>query len=243
MAKRPHPQGTTTNPHAGPWTTCDRCGKIFSMNRMQFQYDYMGGSSPQNLGLLVCDSGCLDDLNYQQKLLILPPDPQPFFNTRPENYVVDETNWLVTQDDDIITTQSNDPLIQNIPSPTYDAATSNLTCSISASGGSVATVYLDLFVGNPASGGTSVLALITGSSVRTNVASSLTTVLGIAQNTSPIVIAAASASTTNVSYVGIYDAPSGGALLMSGAVGVSGPSITIGNPVQFDSLGLQIDIN
>lgn len=87
-----------------------------SQNRMQFQYDFVGGATPQNLGLLVCPT-CLDDLQYQNMLLILPPDPAPIWNTRPEPYAVDETNWLTTQDGDIITTQDGDPFITTIPNP------------------------------------------------------------------------------------------------------------------------------
>lgn len=86
------------------------------MNRMAFQYDYLGGSVPQNLGLLVCET-CTDALNFQQKLLILPPDPAPIFNTRPEPYAVDETNWLTTEDGDIIDTQDGEQFIQSIPNP------------------------------------------------------------------------------------------------------------------------------
>lgn len=116
MARRPHPIGASTNPHDGPWTTCDRCGFISSHSRMQFQYDFMGGSVPQNLGLLVC-SRCLDDLNWQQKLLILPPDPRPIANTRPEPYVVDETSWMTTQDGDVITAEDGETFITPIPNP------------------------------------------------------------------------------------------------------------------------------
>ena len=241
MARRPHPMGASLNPHDGPWVTCDRCGFISSQNRMQFQYDFMGGSVPQNLGLLVC-SKCLDDLNWQAKLLILPPDPKPIFNTRPEPYIVDETSWLTTEDEEIIETESGELFITPYTNPATAANTTFLVSSISASGGSVATAYLDLFDGDPAAGGLSVLATITGSATRTNIASSLDTVLGIAQNTTPLIISTSSASQTNISYVGIYSAASGGTLLMSGTVSAS-PSISSGNPVRFDYLGLQIDLN
>jgi hypothetical protein len=116
MAKRPHPRGTTTNPHAVPWTTCDRCGRIYSMNRMEYQTAYVGGQTPENLGLLVCNT-CLDSLNYQNMLLILPPDPAPFFDTRPEAYAVDETSWLTTQSGDIIDTEGGSEFITQIPNP------------------------------------------------------------------------------------------------------------------------------
>lgn len=198
---------------------------------------------PQNTGLLVCDTGCLDDLAYQFKLLILPPDPQPFFNTRPENYIVDETNWLTTVDGTIYDTIGGVDYISSIPNPSQNAATSYLLCSIKAPSASLAVAYLDLFNGNPAVGGMSVLLAITGSAARTNIASQITLPLdNLAINTDTITITSASASTTNLSYVGIYNAASGGTLVMSGTVSAS-PTIASGNPVQFNAEALSIDLN
>src|SRR5262245_33980055 len=90
MPHRPKPKYASKDPAEGPWTTCDRCGFIWSGVNMAFQFDYVGGPVPQNLGLEVCPR-CYDAANYQQKQLVLPPDPPPFGNTRPENYMVDET--------------------------------------------------------------------------------------------------------------------------------------------------------
>lgn len=208
---------------------------------MQFQYDFLGGSVPQNLGLLVCPR-CVDPLTWQQKLLILPPDPAPIFNTRPEPYTVDETNWLTTEDGDILTTESGSEFITQIPNPATAADTSYLVCEILSPGGSVAVCYLDLFDGDPASGGGSVLSAITGSATRTNVAADLTTTLGIAQNLATLVIAAASAGVASVTHVGIYDAATAGTLLMSGALSAS-PTIAEGNPVEFAALALSINLN
>jgi len=163
-------------------------------------------------------------------------------NARVENYVVDETSWLTTQDGDVITTQSGSSFITAIPNPSDAANTSNLTTSIADSGGSVSVAYLDLFNGNPVSGGASVLAAITGSSVRVDVSSQLTTTSGIATNTSPIVVSSGAASAVNVSYVGIYSASISGSLLMSSTVSAS-QVIALGNPVQFPSLGLSINLN
>lgn len=83
---------------------------------MVFQYDFRGGSSPINTNILRCPR-CLDDLSFQQKLLIIPPDPPTFYNVRPEPYAVDETNWITTQSGDIIDTQSGAPLITSVPNP------------------------------------------------------------------------------------------------------------------------------
>lgn len=208
---------------------------------MQFQYDFLGGSVPQSLGLLVCPT-CLDDLSWQQKLLILPPDPPPFFNTRPEPYVVDETDWLTTQDDDIITTQSSELLTPTVPNPADAADISYLTSTISAPGGSVAVAYLDLYDGDPTTTGRSVLVDVTGSSTRTNIASSLTTTADIAQNLSDLEVAASSAGVVSITHIAIFDAATGGTLQMSGPVDVS-PTVNTGNSLQFASLALTIDLS
>lgn len=241
MAHRPHPRGASNDPHLGPWSACDYCGFSFNLSKLQFQYDFMGGSTPQNLGFLVC-SKCLDGLQYQNKLLVLPPDPAPIFNTRPENYTVDETNWLTTEDEDILTTEDGVDLITTIPNPADNPGTANVVCSISAPSASVAVMYLDVFDGDPSGSGISVLADITGSATRTNIASSLSIAAGIAQNADTITIASSSGATINVNWIAFYDAASGGSLLMSGTCSVS-PSVTEGNPVVFPIEGLQIDTN
>lgn len=83
---------------------------------MSFQYDYNGGYQPVNTGYLVCPR-CMDDWNMQRRLLVIPPDPPPLMNTRPENYSIDETNFLTTESGDIIDTQSGEPFIQSLPNP------------------------------------------------------------------------------------------------------------------------------
>lgn len=242
MAHRPHPKGTTTNPAAGPWSACDFCGFLYSLSRLGFQYDFYGGSVPQNSGYLVCDH-CRNDLAYQFKLLILPPDPKPIFNTRPEPYAVDETDWLTTQDDDIITTQDGELFTPSVPNPAQSANLTNLACDIAAPSASVSVLYLDLFDGDPTAGGVSILLVVTGSATRTNIASNLTTTSGIVTNTSPIVVSLAAESNANVSYVGFYSAATAGSLLISGTVSATFPTIVQGAAVQFDSLGISIDTN
>ncbi len=231
------------DPAQGPWAVCDRCGLWYSHADLTWQYDFRGGSVPQARNLLVCRRTCLDDLNYNNMLLILPPDPPPQFNIRPEFFEVDEANWLRTESDDVITTQTGVYIETSIPNPQDNAATAHLLSSILAPGGSVATAYLDIFYGDPSAGGISVLAQITGSATRTNIASQLTTVLGVAENADTIIVALESGATVNSNWVGIYSAATSGTLLMSGQCAVRGQFVTVGNPVVFDALDLQIDLN
>lgn len=245
MAYRWHPKNAevdSDNPRA--WGTCDRCGFVWNLDRLCWQYDFQGTNQLQNTRLLVCPP-CYDVPQPQLAPYILPPDPPPIFNARPENYSLDEASYLLTQDGSIITTQDGTPFETSIPDPNNPSQAANTTvlfCPIVAPSGSVAVAYLDLFDGNPSSGGRSVLSAITGSSVRTDIASLLTTTGGIATNTDYLVISAASVAQTNISFAGIYTASISGALMMSGPISVS-QTIALGNPVQFNPLGLSINLN
>ena len=243
MAYRWHPKNAEVDPDSPrAWGTCDRCGMIWQLDQLQWQMAYQGSQTPQNTRFLVCPKH-LDPLNEQDSPNLLSPDPLPVFNSRPEPYTLDEASWLSTQDGDRITTQDGELFTVAIPNPQSDASTAHLQSSITASGASVATLYLDIFNGNPSAGGVSVLSAITGSSVRTDIASLLTTVLGVAENTDQIVVALESASTVNTNHIAFYSASISGSLLMSAALSVNGQSVTVGNPVVFDALAIQINTN
>ncbi len=122
MAYRWHPRNAETdadNPRA--WGTCDRCGFVHNLHKLQWQFSYLGTSQPQNTRFLVCER-CLDPLNPQDMPYILPPDPLPVYNARPEPYLLDETSWLVTQDGEILTTEDGTPIITAIPDPNSTAS-------------------------------------------------------------------------------------------------------------------------
>lgn len=67
---------------------CDRCGARYNHHQLRWQYDWRGPQL-QNLRVLVCQS-CLDDPQQSgQRTIIIPPDPEPIMNARPEFYVPD----------------------------------------------------------------------------------------------------------------------------------------------------------
>lgn len=230
MTRRPHPKYASNDAHDGPWTVCDRCGFNWSQNRMAWQFDYRGGSTPQKTGFLHCPR-CMDGLNFQQKLVIIPPDPPPFFNTRPEPYAVDETNWLTTESGDILTTESGVELITNIPNPEDVANTTWLSATLAAT--DVSVLYLDLFDGDPAAGGFSILAAVTGSATRTDIAAEVESngAGSAAFNPEDIAVAAAALDTVNVTHIAFYSAAAGGIRLISGAVSTAYPTIVAGAAV------------
>lgn len=69
-ARRPRARGT-----------CDRCGTVYSHSALSWQYQW-AGSGLQNLRILVCQP-CKDIPNAQLRNTILPPDPVPIRNPRP----------------------------------------------------------------------------------------------------------------------------------------------------------------
>lgn len=104
--------------------------------------------------------------------------------------------------------------------------------------------FLDLFIGDPSTTGVSILATITGSATRTDISAIMQeTFYPDAMLTNPvnIVVTTASRATTNISWVGIYSAASGGSLLFSAPIGAS-PTINKGNPVRFNALDLSFGV-
>lgn len=217
---------------------CDRCGFRWNLYRLTWQYDYQGTSQLQNTRLLVCDR-CYDKPQPQLSPYILPPDPPPIYNARPEPYVMDEASWLLTQDGSIITTQDGVDMTTALPNPSDAAATSYLTAIIPAPAATITVAYLDLFNGDPSSGGVSVLSAITGSSVRTDIAADLSLAKASTTYVNPdyIVVTTASQNQTNVNWIGFYTASISGSLLWSAPVSAS-PTIALENPVSIAPLGL-----
>lgn len=90
---RPHPRRAATDPSSpAAWATSDRSGLIGNHRNLQWQFDY-AGAKLINKRILVHD----DELDVPQRQLgtiVLPPDPMPIRNARPEQYNIDE--WPVS---------------------------------------------------------------------------------------------------------------------------------------------------
>lgn len=71
---------------------CDRCYRTFNLERLQWQFEWRGNRL-MNLRVLVC-SECLDRPQEQNRPIILPPDPVPVFNPRPENFASDNAGGI-----------------------------------------------------------------------------------------------------------------------------------------------------
>lgn len=98
---------SASNPRA--FGVCDRCGIWHQLCNLSWQYQW-AGTRLQNLRLLVC-AQCLDVPQPQLKARILPPDPVPVMNARPENFDADNNTFLTTNDNDNIVTDDGTFLV------------------------------------------------------------------------------------------------------------------------------------
>lgn len=64
---------------------CDRCGLRFNHDNLSWDYQW-AGPRLQNRRFLVCDS-CLDVPQEGLRTIVIPPDPAPIMNARPDDYV------------------------------------------------------------------------------------------------------------------------------------------------------------
>ncbi len=74
---------------------CDRCGGVYSHSDLTWQFDW-AGAGLINKRLLVCGH-CSDRPQQQLRSIVLPADPTPVMNPRPQDYVSASTDYRATQ--------------------------------------------------------------------------------------------------------------------------------------------------
>ncbi len=117
---RPHGHASDSPSHPAAAGICARCGRLFSLPALSWQWQW-AGPRLQNLRLLVCQS-CLDVPQPQLKPRILPPDPMPVLNARPENFLIDDYDYRSTEDDDIRITEDGTPrVVEDVANNRSDA--------------------------------------------------------------------------------------------------------------------------
>lgn len=162
----------------------------FNYNLYKLQWQYEWcGFQLVNQRTLVCPE-CNDKPAAFLKAIVLPADPPAIYNIRPENYTIDD-----------------------------EGPTQPLIAELHLASSSITTLYLDLYDGNPATDGESVLSTLTGSATRTNFASSMgVPVALVATNTAVITLVSIADTSAEFTYLAAFDAASGGNLLASTAV-------------------------
>lgn len=88
------------------WGICDGCSFLYSLSDLSPQMEYRGDKLMPT-GFKKCPT-CIDVPYQFNRPLILPPDPVPVSDPRPERYVLAETNYRTTMTGDRRVTQSGD---------------------------------------------------------------------------------------------------------------------------------------
>lgn len=84
---RPHGRARADRHNPRAWAICDDCGFLFNKPDLQWQYEW-AGNRLVNQNMLVCDQ-CYDVPQEQLRTIVLPADPTPIMNPRPERYAID----------------------------------------------------------------------------------------------------------------------------------------------------------
>jgi hypothetical protein len=93
---------------------CDRCGFLYNLATLQWQFQF-NGVGLYNTRFLVCPT-CLDVPQPQLLNPLLPPDPMPVMNARPEPYFLDEVTEITSDGSTVIVTEEGgDALVPNQP--------------------------------------------------------------------------------------------------------------------------------
>lgn len=88
MSWRQHGRAKVSARSPSAWGVCDRCGRWYLLDELRFQYDWRGNRL-QDLYIRVCDR-CNDKPQEQLRPQILPPDPMPRTQPRPEAFAQDD---------------------------------------------------------------------------------------------------------------------------------------------------------
>lgn len=89
MAWRPHSFARTNPNSPSCWGVCERCGMLYNLVDLVWQYQWRGDILT-DIRRRVCTRTCLDQPSDFLKPIILPADPEPVDQPRPEPYAIDE---------------------------------------------------------------------------------------------------------------------------------------------------------
>ncbi len=98
-----------------PRAICDACGFTYSLPDLRPRMQW-AGVKLQTFNMLVCRT-CWDRPNEQLRTIIIPPDPIPVFNPRPERYSTIVPSFMATESStfagDDLTTEAGEGFIHD----------------------------------------------------------------------------------------------------------------------------------
>src|SRR5512141_1028275 len=84
---RPHGRAGISARKPRALGVCERCGFLYNLDMLAWQWDWQQGPRLKNLRKLVCPE-CYDKPQESGRTIVLPPDPIPVQFARPENYAL-----------------------------------------------------------------------------------------------------------------------------------------------------------
>lgn len=111
MPWRPHGRAQVDPQRPSAWASCDRCGLNYNLADLSYQFQW-AGTELINQSIKVCET-CLDVPSDFLRTIIIPPDPPPVDQPRPEPYAFDEIDYRVTEGGDLRVTEDDDPRVKD----------------------------------------------------------------------------------------------------------------------------------
>lgn len=102
-------RASLTNPRA--WGSCDRCSFWYLRDELQWQFEW-NARQLYNTRLLVCDI-CYDKPFLHHIAIVVPPDPVPVMNPRPDLYQLmqDGPTNLMDQNQEVLLDTNGAPIL------------------------------------------------------------------------------------------------------------------------------------
>jgi len=107
LAGKARTSSTSPQAHA----ICDRCGARYNFVDLSWQYDWRGAAL-QNLRVLVCRR-CQDTPQEQLRAIVVPADPMPIINARPQDFVAAEMDYQTLSEPPVIDPATGIPIPGN----------------------------------------------------------------------------------------------------------------------------------
>jgi len=108
---RPHGRAKVSTRNPDPFAICDSCGFLYNHSELRWQYQW-SGNKLVNLRQLNCRR-CNDIPQTQLRAIILPADPMPVMNPRPQDYRAASTDNRATSGQNTVDPETGIPIPGN----------------------------------------------------------------------------------------------------------------------------------
>lgn len=108
---RPHGRAKVNSRSPEAFGICDNCSFLYNLSELRWQFQW-AGNKLVNMRQLVCRR-CNDIPQTQLRAIVLPADPMPVMNPRPQNYQLAETDYRTTSGQNTVDPETGIPILGN----------------------------------------------------------------------------------------------------------------------------------